>query len=114
MPTLFNKILGNKNKTYSFSFNIYDQLYIYIYRQIGYRQRRSLDDNWHLADILYHRLYEHDAPEIEDDIRDRRSETPLELRPVGGPINIEQLPAMLAARYVKRYPYSQHIDPAIM
>jgi hypothetical protein len=62
---------------------------------------------------LYHRLYEHDNHQI-DDSRNKRSEIPLELRPVGGPINIEQLPAMLAARYVKRYPYSQDDDPAIM
>ncbi len=37
-----------------------------------------------------------------------------ELRPVEGPISIEQLPAMLAARSVKRYPYSQKDDPALM
>jgi hypothetical protein len=44
----------------------------------------------------------------------KRSGIPLELRPVQGPINIEQVPAMLAARYVKRYPYSQENDPATM
>jgi len=44
----------------------------------------------------------------------KRSEIRSELRPVEGPINIEQLPAMLAARNVKRYPYSQENDPAIM
>ncbi len=44
----------------------------------------------------------------------KRSEIRSELRPVEGPINIEQLPAMLAARNVKRYPYSQEDDPAVM
>jgi hypothetical protein len=48
------------------------------------------------------------------DARMKRSENPSELRPVEGPINIEQLPAMLAARSVKRYPYSQQDDPAMM
>lgn len=84
------------------------------YRPIDHRQRRSLDDNWHLADALYYRLYEHDEDKVQDDKIDKRVEVPQELRPVGGPINIEQLPAMLAARHVKRYPYSPHEDPAIM
>lgn len=44
----------------------------------------------------------------------KRSKTSSELRPVEGPISIEQLPAMLAARNVKRYPYSQQADPAVM
>ena len=48
------------------------------------------------------------------DPRWKRSEKPSEFRPVEGPISIEQLPAMLAARNVKRYPYSQQDDPAIM
>ncbi len=43
-----------------------------------------------------------------------RTESRSEFRPVEGPISIEQLPAMLAARNVKRYPYSQQNDPAIM
>jgi hypothetical protein len=70
--------------------------------------------NWQLVDTLYRRLYDHDDYQIEEDRRNKRSEFLLELRPVGGPINIEQLPAMLAARHVKRYPYSQYDDPAIM
>ncbi len=70
--------------------------------------------NWHLVDSLYKRLYEHDSYRINDESRNKRSEIPVELRPVQGPMNIEQLPAMLAARYVKRYPYSQQDDPATM
>jgi hypothetical protein len=70
--------------------------------------------NWPFADSLFKRLYEDQNLQAELDTRNKRSETPLELRPVEGPINIEQLPAMLAARYVKRYPFSQQNDPAIM
>ena len=84
-------------------------------RQYEYRQRRSVSImNWQFADALYKRLYEDENHSVGQDTRNKRSETPLELRPVAGPINIEQLPAMLAARYVKRYPFSQRDDPAIM
>ncbi|CAF0979177.1 unnamed protein product [Rotaria magnacalcarata] len=84
-------------------------------RQNEYRQRRSLEiTNWQLADILYKYLSQDDTHRSEIGNRVKRSEVPLELRPVGGPINIEQLPAMLAARYVKRYPYSQKDDPDII
>ena len=58
--------------------------------------------------------YLHDDHSNEEEIRNKRSEVPEELRPVEGPINIEQLPAMLASRYVKRYPFSQQDDPAVM
>lgn len=64
--------------------------------------------NWQSAETLYNQLY---SDNRDKDTRTKRSR---ELRPVQGPINIEQLPAMLAARNVKRYPYSQHNDPAIM
>lgn len=46
----------------------------------------------------------------ETDIRTRRADP----RPLEGPISIEHLPPMLAARNVKRYPYSQKDDPAVM
>jgi hypothetical protein len=85
------------------------------YRQDEHRQRRSpYFLNWQTADILYKRLYVHDDHIVQEDRRNKRSETPLEFRPVKGPISIEQLPAMLAARHVKRYPFSQRDDPAIM
>ncbi|CAF0758683.1 unnamed protein product [Rotaria sp. Silwood1] len=80
-----------------------------------YRQRRSFElTKWQLADKLYKDLSQNDNHRIEIEKRFKRSDIPLELRPVEGPINIEQLPAMLAARYVKRYPYSQRDDPEIM
>jgi hypothetical protein len=66
--------------------------------------------NWQSADVLFKQLYLNNNSQIEIDARSKRSE----FRPVAGPINIEQLPAMLAARNVKRYPYSQEDDPAIM
>ncbi|CAF3623935.1 unnamed protein product [Rotaria sordida] len=80
-----------------------------------YRQRRSFTiTNWQLADKLYKGLSQNDDHRIEIATRFKRSDIPLELRPVEGPMNIEQLPAMLAARYVKRYPYSQRDDPDII
>lgn len=56
--------------------------------------------------------YKHQESNIAN--RMKRSDSSSKLRPIEGPINIEQLPAMLAARNVKRYPYSQQDDPAIM
>jgi len=70
--------------------------------------------NWQSADTLFKQLYSNENHGIEIDARMKRSKIQPELRPVEGPINIEQLPAMLAARSVKRYPYSQENDPAIM
>jgi hypothetical protein len=67
-----------------------------------------------LADTLYKRLYEDDNHQVGEDGSDKRSKFSQQLKPVEGPINIEQLPAMLAARHVKRYPFSQQNDPAIM
>ena len=88
---------------------------VILYRQDGYRQRRSFDFmNRHFADLLYRRFYERDNNRVYGENMNKQSEIPIELRPVAGPISIEQLPAMLAARYVKRYPYSQRDDPAIM
>lgn len=88
---------------------------VLLYRQDGYRQRRSFDFmNRHFADLLYRRFYGHGNDRVYDDNMNKQSEVPVEFRPVAGPINIEQVPAMLAARYVKRYPYSQRDDPAIM
>ncbi len=69
---------------------------------------------WRSANSLFERLYEHRQHQVHNDRINKRAEIPIELRPVEGPINIEQLPAMLAARYVKRYPYSQQADPATM
>ncbi|UJR35598.1 hypothetical protein I4U23_028349 [Adineta vaga] len=69
------------------------------------RQRRSLDPrNWQFVDSIYKHFYRGENP--------RNDET--ESRPIEGPINIEQLPAMLAARHVKRYPFSQEADPDII
>ncbi|CAF1094971.1 unnamed protein product [Adineta ricciae] len=74
-------------------------------RQYDLRQRRSLDiRNWTFVDSLYKRFYKGESH--------RNDET--EFRPVEGPINIEQLPAMLAARHVKRYPFSHEADPDII
>jgi hypothetical protein len=70
--------------------------------------------NWQSADILFKKLYLNKPFYMEIDTRSKRSENPSESRPVEGPMNIEQLPAMLAARNVKRYPYSQQDDPAMM
>lgn len=86
-----------------------------LYRRDEYRQRRSLDFmNRRFADLLYRRFYERDDYRFYGENMNKQSEVPVEFRPVAGPISIEQLPAMLAARYVKRYPYSQRDDPAIM
>lgn len=68
----------------------------------------------HFADLLYKQFYGQSNYRVHEETKSKRMEVPAELRPVAGPINIEQLPAMLAARYVKRYPYSQRDDPAIM
>jgi hypothetical protein len=70
--------------------------------------------NWQTADTLFKQLYLNNDLESELHAQMRRTEIPPELRPVEGPISIEQLPAMLAARSVKRYPYSRQDDPAIM
>ena len=70
--------------------------------------------NWQTADTLFKHLYSNNDPKNELQTQIRRSEIPLELRPLEGPISIEQLPAMLAARTVKRYPFSRRDDPAIM
>ena len=79
------------------------------------RQRRNIDlMKWQSVDRLFKQLYLNENIPIEIDARTKRSEIQRESRPVDGPINIEQLPAMLAARNVKRYPYSQENDPAIM
>lgn len=61
---------------------------------------------WPFAEKLYKRFHREKG--------NQQSEDESEFRPVEGPINIEQLPAMLAARTVKRYPFSQQDDPAIM
>ncbi|CAF2141510.1 unnamed protein product [Rotaria magnacalcarata] len=66
------------------------------------------------ADILFKEFYLNEKQQNDINTRMKRSKVSVELRPVEGPINIEQLPAMLAARNVKRYPYSQHDDPAII
>jgi len=70
--------------------------------------------NWQSADTLFKILYLNKPFHMEIDTRSKRSEKLSESRPVEGPMNIEQLPAMLAARNVKRYPYSQQDDPAMM
>ena len=75
------------------------------------RIRRSVDlMNWQSAHMLFQQLY---LSNNDDNINLQRK-TRSEFRPVEGPMNIEQLPAMLAARLVKRYPYSQENDPAVM
>ncbi len=74
------------------------------------RIRRSVDlMNWQSAHMLFQQLYLNN-----DDNTNLRRTTRSEFRPVEGPMNIEHLPAMLAARNVKRYPYSQENDPAVM
>ena len=114
MPNQFIKISGNKKIKVCLCFRFFIQPLIY-YRQNDYRQRSSRHiTNWQLADKLYKRLFERNNSPVEIDQGDKHLDIPQELRPVGGPINIEQLPAMLAARYVKRYPYSQYDDPAVM
>jgi hypothetical protein len=70
--------------------------------------------NWASADTLFNQLYLNKNRQTDEEFRMKRSQAKQELRPVEGPINIEQLPAMLASRNVKRYPYSQQDDPAIM
>ena len=67
-----------------------------------------------MADGLFKQLFVEPRHQTQEEIRTKRSHNTADLRPVQGPINIEQLPAMLAARHVKRYPYSQQDDPAVM
>ncbi|CAF1174340.1 unnamed protein product [Adineta ricciae] len=80
------------------------------------RQTKSIElMNWQLTDRLYRQLHsEQNHRHRTVDLRTKSYEYPSELRPVEGPINIEQLLAMLAARNVKRYPYSRHNDPAVI
>ena len=71
------------------------------------RQAKNIElMNWQPTDRLYRQNHL--------DLRAKSYEYPSELRPVEGPINIEQLLAMLAARNVRRYPYPRHNDPAVM
>lgn len=86
-----------------------------VYRKDEHRQRRGLDYlSRHFVDIFYRRFYGRSNYRVDEESRSTRAKVPVELRPVAGPISIEQLPAMLAARHVKQYPYSQRDDPAIM
>ena len=86
-----------------------------VFSSTNVRQRRTIDIiNWQSADMLFKQLYLKTHPLIDDEIRTKRVGKSLEYRPVEGPINIEQLPAMLASRYVQRYPYSQKDDPGVM
>ena len=80
------------------------------------RQTKSIElMNWRLTDRLYQKVHsEQNHRHTTVDPRTKSYEYPSELRPVEGPINIEQLLAMLAARNVKRYPYSRDNDPAVM
>ena len=79
------------------------------YRQGNIRERRSVDlIQWQSALNLLNQLY----PEKNE--RGKISGTPFEYRSLPGPINIEQLPAILASRYVQRYPYSSQNDPSVM
>ena len=96
-------------------FCIFSTIKLIYYRQSEERQRRSLTvSNWQSAGTLFKRFYEHDNHNVQEERRSKRSETPSQFRPVKGPMNIEHISAMLAARYVKRYPFSQRDDPAIM
>lgn len=67
-----------------------------------------------MADGLFKQLYAEPRGRTQQDMRIKRSHHTADLRPIEGPMNIEHLPAMLAARHVKRYPYSQQDDPAVM
>lgn len=85
------------------------------YRPDGFRHRRSSGfEKWHVAETIYQRLVQGNDHRIEVDKRETHSNGMSNIRPVRGPINIEHLPAMLASRNVKRYPFSLHNDPAIM
>lgn len=64
--------------------------------------------------MLHKHLFQDDNHRADIGNRVKRSDIRLVLRPLDGPINIEQLPAALAARFVQRYPYSQKDDPDIM
>lgn len=119
MPIQLIKVPGKKKDRGERIFSVFCVFLATIqsiyYRNHADRQRHHLGvPNQQLADIFHKRLSEFDDHRIEESNRVKRSEGSLMLRPVGGPMNIEQLPAMLAARYVKRYPYSQQDDPEIM
>ena len=97
------------------TFNVFPFNKLSTYRQNAQHQRYDSDIvERQLPGLLLNSRFVHGNGRIEEGKRLKRSNIPHELRPVEGPINIEQLPAMLAARYVKRYPYSQQDDPAIM
>jgi hypothetical protein len=84
-------------------------------RPDGSRQRRSADfEKWQIAETIYQRLVQGNDHRTDVDKRDAHSNWMSNIRPVAGPINIEHLPAMLASRNVKRYPFSLQNDPAIM
>jgi hypothetical protein len=88
---------------------------LFEYRKDETRQRRSLGFmNWQVADTIYKRFSRDRHRSNPEDRKTKLTETLSEFRPVEGPINIEQLPAMLASRSVKRYPFSQQDDPAVM
>ncbi|CAF3814651.1 unnamed protein product [Adineta steineri] len=79
------------------------------------RQERNIDlNNWQSADALFKQFYLNENRQMETDYRRRVSGYPSRMRPVEGPINVEHIPAMLAARHVRRYPYSRRDDPAII
>ena len=76
------------------------------------RPRRSLEIiNWPSVNAFL-KLFRTNADKT--DSRSKRTDSFDNLRPLEGPISIEQLPAMLAARNVKQYPYSREDDPAVM
>ncbi|CAF0866214.1 unnamed protein product [Adineta steineri] len=84
-------------------------------RKYDDRSRRSLDiRQWQFVDTLYKHFYKDDSYRNDGDREIRQAEASPEFGPVHGPISIEQLPAMLAARHVKRYPFSQDADPDII
>lgn len=82
---------------------------IFEYRQGNIRERRSVDlMQWQSALNLLNQFYP------EKNQRDKISVTSSDRRSLPGPINIEQLPAILASRHVQRYPYSPQNDPSVM
>lgn len=84
-------------------------------RHADQRSRRSLGFlNWPFPDSLYKRFIRERNVQSHDEKRSKPAEFSSDLRSVEGPIGIEQLPAMIASRNVKRYPYSQRDDPAVM
>ncbi|UJR10374.1 hypothetical protein I4U23_014579 [Adineta vaga] len=79
------------------------------------RQLRNIDMmNWQSADVLYRQLYLQQNYRKAIDYRTKMYQYPSEFRPVEGPINIEQILAMLASRNVRRYPYSKQNDPSVI